>query len=202
MAERSPARSSRGRHSGIPFLALLLLPTTTHAQVVDEGFWCLDGQGLAAAVSGNTLYVGGLFNYVGPWTGGCVPLDPSSAIPLTGFPKVRGTVGVIVPDGAGGFYLGGTFDQVGGQPRQNLARVLADLSVAAWNPEASGPVAAIAVAGGTVYLGGAFTTMNGQSRANLAAVEATTGALQGWNPSANGSVRTLVVSGTTVYAGG
>jgi len=106
-------------------------------------------------------------------------------------------------------YIGGAFAQVGpasggGVPRQNLAAIdITTGSVTAWDPEADGPVLALAESPGIVYAGGQFTTINGgTSRNRLAAIDATNGLATPWNPNANNEVRALVVSGGTVYAGG
>ena len=76
-----------------------------------------------------TLYVGGDFTRAGPMTGGGVPLAVDSGQPLPSFPKVDGDVFAVVPDGAGGWYIGGAFARVGGEPRENLAHVLADATL-------------------------------------------------------------------------
>jgi hypothetical protein len=126
-------------------------------------------------------------------------------------------VTAIAADGHGGWFIGGRFSAVEGLPRRNLAHVLADGSVAAWNPGVAGVtqwvhtpdrypidpgVDALALAGNTLYVGGLFTTVGGQPRSNLASVDATTGALQSWIMDANGEVRALMVRSVLVYAGG
>ena len=145
--------------------------------------------------------IGGTFTALEFPTGGALAVDGTTAAPVL-LPKVLGTVFTIVPDGTGGWYLGGLFTYVGGQPRANLARIQSDGTVLPWNPGADANVYAIAASGGLVYVGGAFTTIGGQSRNRIAAVDASTGAVTAWNPGADGDVRTLVVSGGTVYAGG
>ena len=78
------------------------------------------------------LYVGGTFDHVGPRTGPGVPLDISTASPMTGFPRVEGSypftpfVYAAVSDGKGGWFIGGTFITVGGQGRQKLAHIASD----------------------------------------------------------------------------
>src|SRR5947207_2244425 len=110
------------------------------AQVVRQDFYVTNQGGSvnAAVLSGNTLYIGGEFEYVGPATGGGVPLDLASGAPTGVYSRVTGTVSAVVPDGAGGWYLGGVFSAVGGSPRSNIAHVLADGTVSAWDPSAAG----------------------------------------------------------------
>jgi trimeric autotransporter adhesin len=197
-------RSSLGR--GFPVClvaaALVLGATSVAAQVVDTTLWVTNGSVNAIVRTGNTIYVGGNFTDVGPYTGGGVPLDVESGGPVYPFPKVSGHIYAAISDNSGGWYVGGLFSAVGGQPRSNLARILADGSVAAWNPDADGSVEALALSGGTVYAGGSFTIIGGQARNRIAALDATTGSPAAWNPDANGAVHALAVSGNTVYACG
>jgi hypothetical protein len=47
----------------------------------------------------------------------------------------------MAPDGSGGCYIGGNFNNVGGVPRNNLARVLANGTVDPnWDPDPDGMV--------------------------------------------------------------
>src|SRR5687767_12215825 len=80
--------------------------------------WVPDGPVNAIAISGSTAYVGGSFGTLAPYTGGSAALDA-----VTGerhrWPDVAGTVNAVASDGAGGWYLGGSFASVAGVPRQN-----------------------------------------------------------------------------------
>ncbi len=139
------------------------------------------------------------------------PVYAQSSTPLTNMPTANGWVYAVVPDGAGGVYIGGYFTQLtlapvhgGGTVTRNyVAHVLADGTVdPAWNPNANGYVFALAVSGTTVYAGGFFNNIGGAARNNMAALDATTGNATAWNPNADAPVRALAVSGSTVYAGG
>src|SRR5262245_23811942 len=115
-------------------------PVTALCQTVREDFYVTNGAVFCSAVSGNTLYVGGDFNQVGPATGGFVPTDITTGALLAGFPKVNGNVNAMAPDGAGGWFIGGYFTTVGGLPRANLAHVRSDLTVSSWDPSADSSV--------------------------------------------------------------
>jgi len=165
--------------------------------------WVTNGSVHAIVRTPDTVYIGGEFTHVGPVTGGGVPLDASTGAPVATFPRVNGTVYACVPDGSGGWFIGGSFDRVGGVVRNNIAHILANGSVdLTWNPNANYDVYAITVSGSTVYAGGDFWSIGGQTRNYIAALDATTGAAADWDPNANGGVWTLAVSGSTVYAGG
>lgn len=180
--------------------------SSVDAQAIHE-FPLPDGTVRTAMVSGNLLYVGGDFGYLGPETGRGVPIDALTGQAPSSIAKVTGVeVLAVAPDGAGGWYIGGDFTDVDGTPRSNIAHILADNTVSGWNPSANGVVRALAVDGSTVYVGGSFTSIGGQARNYIAALDATTGNATAWDPNASGGfvpyVLALALSGSTVYAGG
>ncbi len=190
--------------------ALALLPSgeiwgtngPVDAIVVDE---------TAANGPSTRLYVGGLFDYLGPSTGSGVvveadPLNPLNASRLTTSAVFDGPVLAVVVDGSGGWFVGGAFSQVDGQARGHLVHLLGDGRVdGAWSADADAPVRALAVSGTRLYVGGDFQSIGGVARTRLAAVDVATGVVQsGWSADADGTVRALSVSssGSTLYVGG
>lgn len=205
----------RGGFFALPFrqiaLAITALVATSGlwahpvaAQVADPSFWVTDGIVNAVSLDGGTLYIGGLFQRVGPYTGALLPFDAGTGALQASWPRIDGAVTAIAPDGAGGFYISGVFTRVGGLTRNRFARIRADRSVDPWfaGLTANGAASSIVVSGSTVYVGGQFTTVGGQPRVNLAALDATTGAPTSWNPGANGIVKALAISGGVVFASG
>jgi hypothetical protein len=193
------------RISVISGLAFLILAPAVRGQssTPREETWVTNRPVYAIARTTDTVYIGGEFTYVGPYTGPGVPISASSGQPVGTFPKVNGPVYACVPDGSGGWFIGGYFTQVGGGACNYVAHIRADGSVdAAWNPNANGRVFALAVSGSTIYAEGEFTSIGGQTRNHIAALDASTGQASAWNPSAAGFVAALAVSGSTVYAGG
>src|SRR2546428_13707376 len=105
------------------------------------------------------------------------------------------------PDGSGGWYLGGNFTAVRGQPRMYLAALDAATGAAtAWDAHADDYVFALAVSGGTVYAGGLFTNIGGQRRNLIAALDAARAAATAPEPGADNPVGGPAGSGGTVYA--
>ena len=178
------------------------------SSVPSSKWWVPDGQVESVMPAGKLVYIGGSFNYVGPNTGGGVPLSLTRGWAVARFPKVTGTVDAVVSDGAGGYYIGGSFDEVGGVARSDLAHLEANGSVdRAWNPGANGEVHVLAVSGSTVYAGGQFSSIGGQARNLIAALGVRSGRATAWNPNARGpagysGVYALAVSRSIVYAGG
>ena len=171
------------------------------AALVHQGMPVTDGAVIALAASGDTLFVGGEFGSIGPSTGSGMPVDSVTAQPVW-LPKVAGYVNAVASDGSGGWYLGGGFSHVAGQPRQNLAHVLADHTLDPWNPAPDGTVFALAERDTTLYVGGGFTHIGGAPRNDIAAFVTTTGTLKPWDPNADGTVVSLAMKDTTLYAGG
>ena len=76
---------------------------------------------------GNTVYVGGAFSQIANRTGSAIVVPASGGAPEPGFPEVAGgSVTASVADGTGGWYLGGSFTNVGGVARPGLAHVRGD----------------------------------------------------------------------------
>jgi hypothetical protein len=160
-----------------------------------------NGTVTAMAASGNTVYLGGTFTIAGPLTGGGIVVSSDSAAILSA-PRFAGIVHAVVDDGSGGWFVGGSFVGVADRPLRYLVHVLADGSIADWNPQLDGPVYALAMAGGSLFVGGAFHVAGGATRNALAAFDASTGGLLGWDPESNSFVRALYVQGSSVFAGG
>ena len=198
--------SSSKLFAAIFLIFAVLWMTPAFGQSPDTTFWVANNQVNAIVKSGSTIYIGGDFTQIGPPTGAGVPLSTITAAPIYPFPKVAGQVRTVASDGAGGWFIGGEFTAVGGQPRQNLAHILVDGTVSAWNPGADRSVADIELSGSTLYVGGSFVTLGGVARNYLGAVDAITGTATAWNPSPTGdfptSIYCLTVSGSTVYVGG
>ena len=177
----------------------------------------------AAAGSDDTVYIGGDFEYAGLVTGpGAVTVSTSSSgassivsqAPQFAAPGYWGpSVDAAISDGSGGWFVGGTFESVGGYERRNLVRLSSPTTVAdGWAPAFNGAVKALALrpASGdlpaVLFVGGEFTSVSlggaTSTRARLAAFDVATGSLLPWAPAAANTVRALAASGSTVYVGG
>jgi hypothetical protein len=111
-------------------LCLLVNGVTLRAQVLNENFWVPNGTVRGIARDRNTIYVGGNFSQVGPKIGTGIVVNRQDGQPTGNLKSlVNRRVDAAVPDGSGGWYIGGQFTQAGGAEHQLLAHVRADGSV-------------------------------------------------------------------------
>jgi hypothetical protein len=177
--------------------------TLTGIQNLDHGFL----NAITHDSSGRT-YLGGDFAAMANVSGrGVVASAARADGTATGHARAYPVIGggnvyAAASDGNGGYYIGGNFTEVDGQPHSGLAHVLPSGELDPyWTPQADNTVYSIAVAGSTVYVGGDFLNIDGLSHARLAAID-TDGNLQSWDPGLDGGVRAMQLSGTTLYIGG
>jgi hypothetical protein len=168
-------------------LVALLFTLSAFAQDFDSTMWVADNPVITVTRGGNTIYLGGQFSSIGPPTGNGATLNvQNGTLPAVLPAKIVGTVRTSIPDGKGGWYVGGEITRVGNQHRTGLAHILADGKVDPdWNVKLGGGqgiVYTLALANNILYVGGDFATAGGQPRNALLAVDAPTGRVTGWNP--------------------
>ncbi len=208
-----PPSSVLGRVFRRPLSVGALLFASTAASASGNGPFGLpdmpivDGQVLAMAADGDLLYVGGIFDMVGPATGPAVEIDlVSGAISLQSLgiaAAEENDVRTVVSDGSGGWYIGGRFTEVGGLPRRGLARVLADGSVdPAFDAQLDDDVELLLLHAGNLYVMGDFSQVGASARSTAAAVDPTTGAVTMWAPEPNRGIAAIAVGPTGLLVGG
>lgn len=179
------------------------LPKVLYAQSAAPDFPAANNIVRALTLSGNRLYVGGEFSQLGSPSGGGVPVDSASGLPLSGYTKIAGAVSAVVPDGVGGWFLAGNFAVNGATARPRIAHLLAGGGFADWSPAfGGGSASALALHAGILYAGGQFSSVDGQTRFNLASWNAASGALRAWSPTTDDGVLCLACQGDVVYVGG
>jgi hypothetical protein len=149
--------------------------------------WSLDvaGSVMALARSGDVLYVGGGFSYIGSarrthlaaisTAGAVLDWRADADLPVTALAVGDGTL-----------YVGGWFEQIDGQPRKYLAAIDAQGAVTDWNPSPDVDINTLVVHQGVLYVGGRFTFIGGAWRDRIAAFSAA-GTLLDWAPDLDGS---------------
>jgi hypothetical protein len=121
------------------------------------------------------------------------------------------TITAAVPDGRGGWYVGGSFTRIGGRSQRALAHLLPGGAVdSGWRVPVSSSrgnpvsVSAIARSGRRLYLGGAFGLVGGRQRPGLAAIDLRgRSALPSFRPPGTWlSVQSLAVTADRLLVGG
>ena len=147
----------------------------------------LDGKVEAIAQFGNTVYLGGIFSQVRENNRQLVQtrtnilaFDATTGVISSWAPAVDGEVTsiVVAPDGAS-LYVGGFFNNIGGQSRRSVARIstTTGLNVAGFStPNLSGGrVRDMRLSAGKLWIAGQFPSVSGNAQARLATLDATTG---------------------------
>jgi len=172
----------------------------------DAGAFATNGTVSAITATTSTVYVGGTFSFVGPYTGNGAPISSATGIATSAFPVVTGAVTASVPDGSGGWYIGGDFTRVGSSARNRIAHILpSGVEDPAFSPNADGNINTLVLRGSTLYASGSFNVIGGQTRHFLAALSAVDGSvLSAFDPNPNSAVAAMVLSsdGSTLYVGG
>jgi hypothetical protein len=166
----------------------------------------VDGEVLALAASGSTLFVGGQFNTVGGSTRqGLAAIDLAGPAVLPAFaPDVPGAVFDLLIDGTS-LLVAGDFMSVSSTARPFLAKVDASTGavVTAFNANADASVNHIAKSGSNYFVSGEFNSIGGLTRRGVAKLDATTGgAVSAFNAQMSNGVKALAVGASTVYIGG
>ena len=184
---------------------------TAQVPLVEQRWWMPNGAVRAIAEDSitGTVYLGGDFTTVSPPRALAYGADvsASSSAPNAGMASPDGPVYTSIPDGSGGWYIGGNFEHVGGIPRERVAHLKPDGSLdMAWTPVINGPlVLSLLLKGDTVIMGGQFDAVNGSPRGFVALVHRTTGALFPYNADVGPGVvqvRDMVLKGDTLILAG
>lgn len=164
-----------------------------------------DGAVLDIEVSADgTTYIAGEFKrFVPPPYWGSAVLNARTGKFDSAF-TIEGDIYAVVADGAGGWFVGGSFARVNGVERQNLAHILADDNLdPGFDVKVDGPIYALLLHGKRLYVGGAFAKVNDEDRPKLAAIDRENdNAVMPWRVTLDGEVTALAADGDRIYAGG
>src|SRR5450432_2181728 len=186
-------------------MLLVLIAAAAHGQSALDGF-DPNANGLVRVMvvqPDGKILIGGDFTTLSPNGGAPVirnriaRLNPDGTLDTVFDPNADdsgASLGIwsIVVQADGKILVGGFFTSIGGQPRNNIARLDATTGLAdSFDPNSSGfiggEIESIAVqADGKILVGGIFSDIGGQSRNGIARLDATTGLADSFNPNADG----------------
>ncbi|MCS7085207.1 MAG: hypothetical protein NZ534_03910, partial [Bacteroidia bacterium] len=178
-----------------------------------------DGPVYVGKINNDKLFLGGGFSHIYYRAEKACVLETNFGVPLNlkggNFPEfLGGEVYAIEPAPGGGWFVGGSFNQIryfgsGAVSVGSLVRLNADGSLAADVSLSSGGTVydlEYNPADDALYVGGSFTTIGGQSIAYLAKLGPTLAVDAAWNPGVDGAVhavKTATISGTPfIFVGG
>ncbi len=146
-------------------LAFVLLATAMNAQnIPDTTYPSGDGFIYAIAADANNLYLGGeTQDFAGNYHMGGHVFDSATGVAALNSLRFNGDVYEAVPDGAGGWYVGGSFTKIGNYTRKYIAHIDVNGVPTNWSANLNGPVFSMFKYGTRVYFGGSFTSVNSQS---------------------------------------
>lgn len=167
----------------------------------------VNGYVFTAAVDtpGNRLFIGGSFRAYDPYFTSFVKASGVNLNEDRSWPMIKGGgVNVVIPDGSGGVYIGGSFDMVGGQTRRGIAQInsLGNVTTFAADVNVGGIVYDLLLNAGVLYAGGTFMDINAMPRNNMAALNPSTGVPTASVFDTDASVSKILATGTSLIVGG
>ncbi|MBK8466695.1 MAG: hypothetical protein IPL32_12775 [Chloracidobacterium sp.] len=157
------------------------------------------GVGVIVLQSDGKILVGGTFSSIGGQARSHMArLDPTTGLADSFNPNVSpGSFGVsaIAVQADGKVLAGGVFTNIGGQPRNHIARLDAATGLAdSFNPNPNNIVSTIVVQpDGEVLVGGDFGSIGGQLRVGISRLDPSTGLADSFNPNGDGGIRSIAV---------
>lgn len=143
--------------------------------------WTPTGTVAAATLNGETLFVGGAFDQVGPSSGAFALADPDDGA-ITTPTRLTAEVTAIEPDGHGGWFVATSPGPTPGLwPTVEHLRSDGTRDPAWTPPVVTGGIRDLARAGNRLFMTGFWFEVNGMNRRHVVALDTTTGALLPWD---------------------
>ncbi len=183
----------------------VMLAMSTFGQTLQPATLSTNGTVNVIEQDGDNTYLAGAFSQIGFRTNYHSILPLGSDVPAFDILYPNSNIDVAVSDGAGGWYVGGSFSNISGNSITRLAHILPDMSL---DPNFSIPlnstVLGLYLHEGQLYVGGSFTQADGIPVGRIIRVDANTAELDnGWLPQVtNGDVRKIIVANDLVHVGG
>lgn len=116
--------------SDISTVNLICSPRVTgNCNVGSAELWIPNAAVYDAICEDDYLYLAGTFTRVAPRTGSGFSVSTTSPVIPSALDRINGKIQKVIPDGAGGWYVGGTFNTIGTKSISRIAHIRSDLSV-------------------------------------------------------------------------
>lgn len=169
---------------------------------IDSLNFATDGAVNTMVINGNSLYFGGKFNHVGKKRGPVAFFNNGSSTPDKNKPVVgdirpywmSDQVNAVVPDGAGGWYIGGKFTKINNKEHLRLAHILPNNTLDHSFDMAftSGEINVLKTDDKFLYVGGKFSINDnsGTTHLNILRINVDTKVIDpSWNPGLDNSTQ-------------
>lgn len=151
------------------FAFCLSVSTLLGQTVLMNNLWDTDGEIYDSEIIGNNIYVVGKFRKVLPITGKASIISIQTGdVNITNNIRTDGEIKTITPDGNGGYYLGGNFREVNGNPRTNICHIDAQRNLTSFNPNIQGTVNELFFDNGKLIIRGNYWRINNLDLQNFA----------------------------------
>jgi hypothetical protein len=148
-------------------------------------------------------YLLGDFRYMTYNQGPALVIDtPSNTVRTTPHWRINGTVLTALPNGKGGFFIGGDFTRIGDSVRTYMAEIDDNGQPTAWDPKANGIVRTMQNRNDTLYVGGDFTSFLGQPHYAFEVFSIQGDSSLPIAPTATSSVSSFLLKGDTIFYAG
>lgn len=201
----------------LPFLTCFCAVLSTYSQCQEAISDQFSTDGHVEAVfhdsTNNTLYVGGSFQSIARIRTKGIVLDPLTGQPSLSMPLLTGErVQASNPDGAGGFYVAGSFSINGQKDTIQIAHLNSEgvlqalplkLKVDLYPNSAEYPyVTSMLEIDNRLYVSGYFTVVNGLRRNHVFCYDLQTNMVTSWDPNPNYMVSKLAFKDSQIYLQG
>lgn len=188
-------------------VGLVVAVAPLHAQTVPEpspiaGAWGPNGGVNDSVVVGDTLFLGGGFDYVGPPTGPFATVDGDDGRSLTAWQGTGAESVAATSDGSGGWFVAvRTSPFVGAFSVQHIRSdgstdpAFRSIPIVAYNY-------GLLFTNGRLYVHGGLSSVNGVARQGLITLDPATGALLAWNPLVEGAVYRVAADAGVLFIAG
>jgi hypothetical protein len=132
------------------------------------------------AKKGGKYYTVGDFTHIAANHGSALIVDTATNTVITPQKwRINGKINTAIPDGVGGYYIGGDFTKIGDSTRKYLARIDATGQPTNWLPKPDSFINKLIKRNDTLFIGGAYKKIFGATRYSLAMYSTTTNMLLG-----------------------
>lgn len=202
--------SLRAALCGACLLIAIALPA--FAQAVPErtpiaGAWGPNDTVADSVVVGDTIFLGGQFDYIGPRTGPFATADSVTGTSVVAWKDLAFDSNAATSDGSGGWFVLGRVGSFSGAATLRHVRADGTTDTAFISPAFDVGASGLVRSGNRLYVYGYFTYVNGSPSGGIVAVDATSGALLPWAAqptfaTQSATVQATAVDGGILYVGG